>query len=202
MPSISPIRNLRAYDQITDLKPTPEAEVVSLGSSVEGANSEPGIVFSLRSAGSNTFPNPPNQGDLYIVVDNPNQATPRVSRPPKLQLCPNSSCYQHIKLVATNFSETDFDKLIPITDLLQTQYTASGGNYFAAGALTLPVTNVTGGNVYVMYSDAMWGTGGNNVPCCVSLIYIREVKDGMENNTNHQSAIEFRVINPVNITPF
>lgn len=201
---ISPIRNLRAYNQETDLKPNPEAEVCAIDYYIQGESNEPGIVYTLRDPVDLSFPRPPDAGDFYIDVADPTPdfGTPRTSKPPRLRLGPgyeDHCIYGKIKRLTTGYPEEDFDNF-SIVSVLQSTYDGNP-NYFTSPGLPDPVTGLQGGDVYVIYSDTYWGFNNDDVPCCIALIYIRETKDGTEDNTNHQSAIEFRLINTVPIVP-
>lgn len=192
-PKISPIRNLRAYSQKTDLKPVPEFEVCKVDTTLALIfTSQPGYVFSLRDAKGNG-PVPPTMGDFYFEVDNPTVFNP--PHEPKFYFT-NSSEYSKIKLFARNYIESSFDGIAQIVNDLQSAYEASSGTYFTTGGLSIPVSGLQNGDVYVIYNDSYWGRG---VPCLIALVYIREVKNSTENNTNHQAAIEFRLITPVQL---
>lgn len=170
-PDLSPIINLRAYSQRTPFKSTPENEVYTFGNDAR---------TSLRTQ-QGDGPFPPNVGDIYINVSDTTPAgVPPL--PPILYLDPTR--FSGMKLWRSGYLESDFDNVV----LTVTQFFGTAG--YNTGYSTTPITPLASRDVY-----AFQYIGGAEET--YALMYIREVKNGTENNSNKQSAIEFRAIYPL-----
>lgn len=170
-PDLSPIINLRAYSQRTPEMALPEDEVFTFGT---------GGRISLRTL-QGDGPYPPTQGDIYINVSDTTPAgVPPL--PPILYL--RTDRFTGMKLWKTGFLEADFDIVAQTVQ----QFFATPG--YDIGYLPTPISPLTPGEVYAF----QYLNGGS---ATYALMYIRAVQNGTENNTNKQSAIEFRSIYPV-----
>ena len=201
---LSEICNLRAYHQVTDLISIPAAEVYF-------QQFTSNIFAVVRGLGQGTplYPGLPNQGDIYVDVENPNVAYPPLPlKEPALFRCPKSG-YVKLLRVATGYEENKFLMVKPIVDYLQQQLDMNT-NYFRQASLPfdLPLNansiRPLPGEVYVIFSSEQnsWtGPGdGRLIPCDMFMLYVRSRTVGRGEelmNTHHQSGIEFRTIYPV-----
>jgi hypothetical protein len=118
---------------------------------------------------------PPDVGDIYVdVVDNRPTAVP--PQAPILKLTAGSGF--EVGLWKRGYRESDFD-CGTATEFCPDENVP---NYS-----TNDVTGILPGDVYAFRLS-------NNV---YGLLFVRAVFDGTENNTNHQTALEFRVLFPV-----
>lgn len=170
-PPISPIINLRAYSQRTPFKPSPEDEVYTFGDAAR---------VSLRTV-EGDGPYPPDKGDIYInVTDTTVSGVPPL--PPMLYL--RNTRFVGMKKWKTGYLESDFDN-VPATVI---QFFATPG--YNIGYTAGPLSPIATRDVIAF----QYNSGGMDT---YALMYVRAVLDGTENNSNKQSAIEFRAIYPV-----
>ncbi len=199
---LSPIRNLRAYGQRTDLVPVAPAEVSSVISYVNG-NLSPGLVDNLLDI-NRRYPYPPDQFDFFVDVTDTARAFPPLPSKPPMLFRTGVTTFTKILRVRAGYPEQSFERIIPIVSDLQNDLLANG-SYFLQPSLqwTFPGTPVTNlypqpGDVYVIFQDDYWtSTRGARVPCRAALMYVRRVDNGQQNDTNHQSGVEFRLIYPI-----
>ncbi|MFH1051275.1 MAG: hypothetical protein V1779_10160 [bacterium] len=169
-PDISPIINLRAYDQRTTLKPNPENEVYYFGY---------GSRTIIKSPDGSNGPYPPSLGNIWIdVTDNQPSANP--PQEPILKLVDNAI---EIKLWQRNYPELKFsDVPTLVTEFAQDPMYNVG---YGPG----PITGIAVEDVYAIKFDDM----------TFALMFIRRVDNGTENTSSKQSGIEFRAIYPIYI---
>jgi len=167
-PDITPVINLRAYNQSTPFKPTPENEVYYFGNFSRSI---------LKNKDGSNGPYPPNQGHIWIDVnDNSQSATP--PQEPILKLVDNSLS---VKLWKTNVPENDFSDVAKMYKDFSLDPTYNIG--YGPG----PITNLQIQNVYAFKFNEY----------TYALIYIRRVDNGTEATSSKQSGIEFRAIYPI-----
>lgn len=200
---LSPIRNLRAYGQRTDLVRFAAAEVSSVVSTTNGAV-DPGLVRSLVRP-DRTYPYPPDEGDFFVNVVDTSVAFPPLPRKEPMLFKVQGSIFSRIQRLATNYPENSVANITPVIELLQTQV-QTNPLYFSQASLpysfppSINAIRPVPGDVYVLYGDQLWPGRFGSVPCRAALLYIRSrtVGEGEETlNTHHQSSIEFRIIYPV-----
>ena len=171
-PEISPIINLRAYNQRTPQKDEPENEVYIFGNDSRTINKGPGGT-------PGEFP--PEFGDIYIDVNN-NDPSAQPPQEPILKLVDNAI---GMKVWRNNYTEADFTNVgVLINDF------ANDPNY-STGYSTNDITNINVQDVIAFkFSDNVY-----------ALIFIRRVDNGTENTSSRQSGIEFRSVYPIRINP-
>jgi len=169
-PDISPIINLRAYDQRTTQKPNPENEVYYFGF---------GSRTIVKSPDGSNGPYPPTLGNIWIDV-NDNLPTANPPQEPILKLIDNAI---EIKLWQRNYPESKFSD-VPV---LVTEFAQDPA--YNAGYGPGPITGIAVEDVYAIKFDDM----------TYALMYIRRVDNGTENTSSKQSGIEFRAIYPIYI---
>lgn len=124
-PEISPIINLRAYNQKTSLKPEPENEVYSFGDNARTIN---------KGAGNTPGEFPPLKGNIWLNVDNND-----VSANPPQEPILNSNFGIGMK-VWTNIPEAQF------SNIARTYNDFVASNY-SSGYSTAPLRNLKVGDV-------------------------------------------------------
>ncbi|MCX6155777.1 MAG: hypothetical protein NT007_16640 [Candidatus Kapabacteria bacterium] len=178
LPSLSPIINLRAYNQITFLKPVAETEVYSFGNDARTI---------LYAPGGGPAANPPVLGDIYISAKD-NIPKPGITCEDTLKSVNNS-----VKMkVWSNWnpavnSEADF------TDVSKVMTLVNADANFKTGYTTNPVfkPNLAIGNVIAFQLNSF----------TYALMFIRRVDVGTEPSSSQQSGIEFRTIYPIYMIP-
>lgn len=192
-PSISPVRNIRAYRQQTTLKPSPEYEVYTF----EGDS-----LSARRRNDLTPFPgeaNAPLVGDLYLDVSN--NAPSGVPPLPPIMYIRNGGAFSYMARLRRGYPESNFDLVTPIlTELDNDIITTTAAAYFnPLNPIWLSTSqtfnDIQPGDVY-MFWDGGFDTQTGRF-CRLSLMYVRQVNNGTENNTNKQSAIEFRALNGI-----
>lgn len=169
-PDISPIINLRAYSQRTQLAPEPENEVYYFGRAARTI---------IKAPGNRPGPYPPPVGDIWIDV---NDTLPSAN-PPQEPILKSVDGMLGMKIWRTNMLESDF------TNVGNTYIAFANDPNYSTGYTPGPITGLSPGNVIAFQmSQNMY-----------ALIYIRSIYNGTENNTNMQSGIEFRSIYPIYI---
>lgn len=200
---LSPIRNLRAYGQKTDLVRFPSTEVCTIISTTNGTV-DPGLVRSLTRS-DRSFPYPPNDGDFFVEVADTSVAFPPLPRKEPMLFRVTGTMFTRIQKLASGYPENSVANITPVLTLLQNEVQSNPG-YFTQPSLPYTWPPVGGsirpvpGDVYVLYGDQLWPGRFGQVPCRLALLYIRSrtVGEGEESlNTHHQSGIEFRIIYPV-----
>jgi hypothetical protein len=192
-PSISPVRNIRAYRQQTTLKPSPEYEVYTF----EGDS-----LSARRRNDLTPFPgeaNAPLIGDMYLDVSN--NAPTAVPPLPPIMYIRNGGAFSYMARLRRGYPESNFDLVTPIlTELDNDIITTTAPAYFnPLNPIWLNSTqsfnDVQPGDVYMFWDGGFDAQIGRF--CRLSLMYVRQVNNGTENNTNKQSAIEFRALNGI-----
>ncbi len=169
-PDISPIINLRAYSQRTRLAPEPENEVYYFGANARTI---------LKGRGNTPGAYPPQKGQIWIdVIDTLPTATP-----PQQPILKSISGTLGMKIWRTSMLESDF------TNVGATYMAFVSDPSYSTGYTAGPLTNLAPGNVVAFKINRYM----------YSLVYIRSIYNGTENNTNLQSGIEFRAIYPIYI---
>lgn len=169
-PDISPIINLRAYNQRTPQKQIPENEVYSFGAQSRTINKGPN--------GENGE-YPPLRGHIWIDVDNNDPA----ANPPQEPILNVTSSNIEMKLWQNGYSEDDFANV----PQLVTEF-SSDPNY-DTGYSSDPIRGLNVGDVIAF----RLGSG------VYALVFIRRVDNGTENTSSRQSGIEFRSVYPIYI---
>ncbi len=201
--ALSPIGNLRAFRQVTDLVSIPAFEVCHVDSAGIGRTRGMGD-------GQGRAVYPPYYGDIWVDVEDPSIAFPPLPKKDPVLLRSTGSAFTHIRRIATNYPENNFVTIQPIRLYLQSLLAGNPG-YLNAPSLpfTLPITAASirpvPGEVYLLSVDSRYQStnpelNGATLSCQMALLYVRSrtVGQGEENaNTNHQSGIEFRIIYPV-----
>jgi hypothetical protein len=200
---LSPIRNLRAYGQKTDLVPIPSTEVCYINSTTNG-NPDPGLVRALIDANKN-YPYPPGEGDIFVEVMDTSRAYPPLPLKEPMLFRREGTVFSSIQRIATGYPENSVVAIYPVVNLLQNIVQSNPG-FFAQTSLPFsfpPTANSikpVPGEVYVLYGGSTWSGIFGPVPCNLAMLYVRSrtVGQGEDNlNTHHQSGIEFRLIYPV-----
>ena len=111
VPDLSPIVNLRAYNQRTPQKPTPEHEVYFFGNASRTIN--------------NTGEYPPLKGNIWVDVDD-NNSTAVPPQEPILKIVPNSGI-QGMKVWRTGFPENNFYNVVQLIADFQNDPAHSAG---------------------------------------------------------------------------
>lgn len=170
LPDISPIINLRAFDQRTPLKQDPENEVYTFGSNARTI---------LKEKDGSNAKYPPKSGDIWIDVANNNvNATP--PQPPMLKVVNNNI---QMKLWKSNYAESDFSSVTKVFN----EFLNDPSN--RTGYSSNTINNINVRDVYAFKIDGI----------TFALIYIRRVDNGTEATSSKQSGIEFRSIYPIYI---
>ncbi len=200
---LSPIRNLRAYGQKTDLVRTPSTEVCSIEATTNG-NPDPGLVRALIDV-NKVYPYPPNDGDFFVEVADTSVDLPPLGLKEPMLFRVNGTPYRNLLRVASGYAEQSILAITPIVNLVESLLQANP-NYFTQASLpfSFPASansiRPIPGEVYAIFGDEMWPGVHGPVPCRIALLYVRSrtVGQGEENaNTHHQSGIEFRLVHPV-----
>ncbi|TAL68121.1 MAG: hypothetical protein EPN82_12050 [Bacteroidetes bacterium] len=111
VPDLSPIINLRAYNQKTPQKPTPEHEVYFFGNASRTIN--------------NTGEYPPLKGNIWVDVDD-NNPTAIPPLEPILKIVPNTGIIG-MKVWRSGFPENDFYNVVQLIANFQNDPTHSSG---------------------------------------------------------------------------
>ncbi len=166
-PDISPIINLRAYNQRTPQKPEAEHEVYYFGNDARSINPMPGGPDD-----------PPQFGDIWVDV-NDNTADPDQNPQEPILKLQNTAI--GMKVWQTNYSENDFTNVANLVNDF------SSDPSYNVGYSTNPITNINVGDVIAFqFSTHVY-----------ALIYVRRVDNGDENTSSRQSGIEFRSVYPI-----
>ncbi|MFC2131318.1 hypothetical protein ACFLSQ_07775 [Bacteroidota bacterium] len=169
-PDISPIINLRAYEQETIEKPVPENEVYLFGYASRSI---------LKSADGSNGPYPPDLGDIWIDVNDNDQS----AIPPQEPILKMVNTSIEVKKWKSNYPESKFSDV----PALVTEF--AGDPSYNIGYGPGPITGIAVNDVYSFKFDEM----------TYALIFIRRVDDGTEYTSSKQSGIEFRAVYPIYI---
>jgi hypothetical protein len=170
IPNISPIINLRAYNQSTTQKPLPENEVYYFG---YGSRS------IIKSSDGSNGPYPPPLGDIWIDVNNNAQS----ANPPQEPILKLIHGGIQMKLWKSNYQESKF------SDVANLMAEFSNDPTYSLGYGPGPLTGLSVNDVYAFKFNEM----------TYALIFIRRVDNGTEATSSKQSGIEFRAIYPIYI---
>ena len=169
-PDISPIINLRAYDQKTPLKSDPENEVYYFG--------DPARTIT-KGPGNTPGPYPPIKGNIWVDVDDNNAS----ANPPQEPILKSVSSLIGMKVWRSNVPESQFSNVASIYNQF-----VSDPNY-STGYTTSPLRGLKVGDIIAFQIS----------PKSYALIYIRRIDTGTEQTSSKQSGIEFRSIYPIYI---
>ncbi len=169
-PDISPIINLRAYDQKTPLKSDPENEVYYFG---DGART------ITKGPGNTPGPFPPLKGNIWVDVDDNNAS----ANPPQEPILKSISSFIGMKVWRSGVPEAQFSNVAGIYN----QFVADPN--YATGYSTNPLRGLKVGDIIAFQISAK----------TYALIYIRRIDTGIEQTSSKQSGIEFRSIYPIYI---